>query len=154
MQPASLLSARASVLAVALLFISGCETTNTGPAASEKPTQTAGMSNSFDRLKEGLTEAEVRQLVGEPGAIRPFVSNKIESLVWIYEHKIDEVVEQIPIGTREIPLMNPLTGVMGTTKETIFANEHREAIETVEVLLLGQRVIAVKRSVRVEKRRV
>ena len=103
-------------------------------------------ADPFVVLQKNLSAAQVKALVGEPDEIRPFKADGLPSEVWVYRRKISETVLQVPIGSRNVPATNPITGQAITIIESVYENQLEMVIETVELLLIGQRVIEWKRS--------
>ncbi|MDI1249047.1 MAG: hypothetical protein PSV13_09315 [Lacunisphaera sp.] len=100
----------------------------------------------FAALQKNLHATQVKALVGEPDEIKPFKTTALPSEVWVYRRKISEAVLQVPIGTRDVPATNPITGQPTTTSETIYENQLEIVIETIELLLIEQRLAEWKRS--------
>jgi len=94
-----------------------------------------------------MTAAEVRNLVGEPKEIKPMKTEGLKSEVWLYDRKIADLTRMADVGNMDLPIMNPRTGVEGTTKQTIM-NMHEETTtvyETVELLMINGQFEALKR---------
>ncbi len=123
-------------------LVSGCSspTTPTPPPSARSP------SDPFRSLKEGMAIAEVRALLGEPADIRslPPQVDALPAEIWIYHRVAAENEKQVPIGTRELPLMNPITGQMGTTLEPIYETQKLAVKETIELLIVNQRFVTGK----------
>jgi hypothetical protein len=97
-------------------------------------------------LQKNLHATQVIALAGEPDEIKPIKAAALPSEVWVYRRKISEAVLQAPIGTRAVPATNPITGQPITITETIYENQLEIVTETIELLLIEQRVFEWKRS--------
>ena len=102
-------------------------------------------SDPFAALQKNMSAAQVEALVGEPAEIKPFKAKGLACEIWVYRRKISETVQPLPIGTREVPATNPLTGQSITVTESIYENQFETVIETIELLMVEQRVIEWKR---------
>lgn len=100
----------------------------------------------FVALQKHMGAMQVKALAGEPDEIRPSRSAGLSSEVWVYRRKISETVVQVPIGSRDVPATNPITGQPISISETIYENQLEIVTETIELLLIEQRVIEWKRS--------
>lgn len=120
------------------LSLAGCAT---GPAALPA---TKASPDPFAALKKNLAADEVKALVGAPAEVTPFNRDGFTGEIWIYRRKIAEVGREVPIRTQEVPLMNPLTGVMGTTNEPVYETQFEAVYETIELLMVEQQLIAWK----------
>lgn len=100
----------------------------------------------FVALQRNMGATQVKALAGEPDEIKSLQSTGLAGEVWIYRRKISESVIQVPIGTRDVPATNPITGQAITIAETVYENQVELAFETIELLLIDQRVIEWKRS--------
>jgi oligosaccharide reducing-end xylanase len=105
-----------------------------------------------DSLRQGMTATQVRQLLGEPKSIKPFKSGELKSDVWTYERVISKTTDQIQTGSREVPLMNPRTGVMGTTQEPVYGLEFTTVTEILELLVIEDHLIQWKRKNLVDRK--
>jgi hypothetical protein len=123
-------------LLLPLTFL-GCATPAPGPTAAP---------DHFAALEKGLPAAQVIALLGAPAATKPFSTAALNAEVWTYRRKISETVTQVPIRTTDIPYINPRTGQMDTRPEPVYENQHLFVIETVELLIVEQRLIEWKRS--------
>lgn len=120
------------------LALSGCNTeTGAGPAPGPPPA-------AFAALQKGQTAAQVRALLGEPVESKPYPAGGLVGEVWVYHRKISERDQEVPIGSREVPVTNPLTGVTSMANEPVYATQTITVIETVELLMVEQRLIEWK----------
>jgi hypothetical protein len=101
----------------------------------------------FDGLKKGMTAAQVRNLVGEPAEVRPFKAGGLKSNVWVYPGRVFEHMASVPIGTREVPQVDPMTGRSTTIKEPIYEYKAVKVSETIELLVIEDQLIEWGRKV-------
>lgn len=100
----------------------------------------------FAALQKNLRAPQVKALVGEPDEIKPFMAEGPASEIWVYRRKLSEAVIQVPIGSRDVPATNPITGQPITITETVYENQLEIVVETIELLLIEQRLIEWKRA--------
>ena len=72
-------------------------------------------------ITTGMTPAQIEQVLGKPAEIRPMHAGEHDAEVWIYLRQGDPVVRQVTTGMREVPYVDPLTGVQKTLSEPIYA---------------------------------
>ena len=120
------------------LALAGCSTGPVSPSAAKAP------PDAFAALQKDLTAAQVKALLGEPAGIKPFKAEVPASEIWVYRRKISQQDREVPIGSQEIPRMNPLTGQMGTVNEPVYETQTLTVIETIELLMIEQRLIGWK----------
>lgn len=125
-------------LATVLLLLNGCLTP---PASSERaaPVQpaTAGLPGKFQRLQRGLTAQQVIELCGSPDKREPFpteLTTRAEK--WTYEETLATEQRQVPVSTREVPYVDPITGVQRMLQEPVYELQSIQLVETVELLML------------------
>lgn len=130
----------------ALLLLAALGPGCSSPTTPPPPPAASSPSNPFLSLKAGMAVAEVRALLGEPTEIRslPQAVGAPPAEIWIYHRIAAENEKQVPIGTRELPLMNPLTGQMGTTLEPIYETQKLAVKETIELLIVNERLATGK----------
>ncbi len=92
-----------------------------------------------------MTTEEVRKLLGEPKEIKPLSAAGAAGEVWHYEHKIDALTQQVGVGTKDVPFVNPRTGASDTRQETVMSDVHITVYESVDFLVVDARVIEWKR---------
>lgn len=114
------------------LALAGCESTPASDSAM-RPSLAA-----FQALHKGQTAAEVRAAVGEPAEIKPFVSTEtgLSAEVWIYRRNVPGDERQVPIATRPVPAVNPVTGLPFTVNEPVYETQAATVVETVELLMV------------------
>ncbi len=122
------------------------------PPAGRTGPEPSGAGTSLAALRKGMTAAEVRAILGEPDGIKPFKSPDIGVYVWTYNRIVRGPERQVITGTREIPAVNPITGLPITQQEPIYAQEITYLHETIELLMQGDILLAWKRQVTEERR--
>jgi hypothetical protein len=123
------------------LALAGCAI-ETAPAAPDP----------FAQLQKGLTAAQVRDLAGEPLEIKPFHADVVASEIWVYRRKLSESEQQVQVGSRAVPLTNPLTGQTENSSEPIFETQTITITETIELLMIESRLTEWKRRQQAEPR--
>ncbi len=90
--------------------------------------------------------AELKTLLGEPKEVRPFVVDGVTSEVWVFERRLQGKTRQVVARMREVPYVDPITGVMRMLQEPVQENETTTVIETIEVLMFSGIVAEWKKS--------
>lgn len=142
--------AAAVVLGLTVLAAGGCRTVNgAAPVRAALPAVTK--PDAFERIVQGMSADEVRNLVGRPHVVTPTQHGEVNAETWLYLRKLDEAVSPIPIGTREIPAINPITGQNIVIEEPILHDGFTTLYEDFSLLLVDGHVVAIKRRQRVEQ---
>jgi hypothetical protein len=131
------------VIALLLLMV-GCAGT---PESGRRPqnASNAQATNPFAGVKKGMTAEQLRILLGAPKKVSPLSAAGVTGEVWLYEHEIDALTQEVGIGTRDVPFFNPRTGVTENRQEVVMSNEHLTKYESVEFLMVDGRLIEWKR---------
>lgn len=98
-----------------------------------------------------MTGVELKQLLGEPKQVRPFVVNEVASEVWVFERRIPGKTRQVVARMQEVPYVDPITGVMRMIQEPVHENETTTVIEITEVLMFSGVVAEWKRAFDAER---
>ncbi len=141
-----------------MLFLAGCSTPSgsaprsaAGPAGGESASAVAA---PLSALQKGMTAGEVRAILGEPDEIKPFKSPDIGVNVWTYRRIVRGPERQVITGTRDIPAVNPITGLPITMQEPIYGQEVTFLHETIELLMQGDTLLEWKRKVFEERQTI
>jgi hypothetical protein len=141
-------------LGALLPWFSGCESPSvSGPGPAAAPAMAAAKkSNPFDAITKGMTVAEVRALVGDPLATKPIRTGGMDGEIWSYQFKVGETVREVSLGTQELPLTNPRTGVTGTTQEPVYSHEFTVSYQDIKMLVIGGLLVEIVRQPRTERK--
>ena len=107
-------------------------------------------------LKWAMSNAEVRQVMGQPDEIRSMAAPQGKAEIWVYSRPLSHRIEQMVVGT--VPIMSTTYEVNGSCKEkkagraieqkigeTIqYGSLHVRTVEKVEVLLFNQHFVKAK----------
>lgn len=121
---------------IALLGLAGCETTS---SRSSKP--------ASDRLIVGLTTTQLDELLGDPEKVEPATMfNRAEetrhyTIAHTPEYR-DTVAEM-----KDVPFVDPITGVMRMIKEPIVDQQRIERNEQITVVIQHDHVINIDRRI-------
>jgi len=144
-----------AVTLAAVLLAAGCTAPSAGvpPAApvTTPPVAPAATQDTGPELRKGLTAAELKSLLGEPTEVRPFVVNGVASEIWVFERRVPGQTRQVVARMREVPYVNPITGVMRMIQEPVHENETTTIIEKTEVLMYSGIVAEWKKLVGSER---
>lgn len=122
------------------LAMAGC-TSRSASDAADRPSLAA-----FRALHRGQSAAEVRASVGEPIEVRPFPVSEtgLAAEVWVYRRVIAGDERQVPVTTRAVPAVNPITGLPFTVNEPVYETQAATITETIELLMVDQRLVQRK----------
>jgi hypothetical protein len=120
--------------------LAGC-TAPTEPVAAP-----ASAASALAALKKGQTATQVKALLGEPASIRPFPASVagLGAEEWVYRRVLAESERQVPITTREVPAVNPITGLPFTVNEPVYETQAGAVVEVTALLMVEDRLIAWK----------
>ncbi len=107
------------------------------PAPAAKPART--------ELLIGMPAAQVRELIGAPRRVKAIKREGVAAEVWFYSYRAPAGVRQVVTGTREIPYVDPITGVMRSIPEPIYSQERVYLEETTELLIVEGTLAASRR---------
>lgn len=125
------------LLSLALLIVAGCASSTLPPEFPEKPV-------SFTTLRKGLTDTEVRTLLGEPAEIREIQKSGLTGHIWTYHWKVAETTKMVALNTREVPAINPRTGEATTVREPVYDAQVNAIVETAELLIYEKKLYGWK----------
>ena len=92
----------------AVLFaLTGCETTKSASSSSESKPPVI--------LYKGMPAEEIVELLGEPKKVE---QKGPDRETWIYE-KTREITRRVEAETREVPYVDPITGIMMMRTESV-----------------------------------
>lgn len=127
-------------LAFATLLAGGC----TSPSSSSAPAVDAPVPaappapaapSALQQLRKGLPSAEVIALLGEPQERKRITREGVEAWIWIYQRTYSGPKRQVTTSMREVPYVDPITGVMRMLQEPVYEIESTYITETTELLL-------------------
>src|SRR5690606_33105378 len=95
--------------------------------------------------------AELKALLGEPKEVRPYVVDGVASEIWVFERRLQGRTRQVVARMREVPYVDPITGVMRMIQEPMHENETTFVIEKMEVLMFSGAVAEWKKSFESER---
>jgi hypothetical protein len=103
-------------------------------------------SPSRPKIAIGMSAAQVRQLVGEPTRIKK-VSRKegVEPEIWYYETTVKVGAHEEALSTRDVPYVNPKTGIQEIMKEPVYTLVTDYLTETTALVLVDGVLTGSKR---------
>ena len=131
---------------LAATLLTGCATDST-PAApvTGQPVPpalaTSPAAGALAKLTKNLTKAQVRELLGAPASTKPIKTGEFEGEIWSYPFRGATEVNVVAVATRDIPAVNPRTGQSITVSEPVYQNQSVEVIDTLHLLLFGERLV-------------
>lgn len=144
----------ASVLGVALA-LAACGTEPgaavVGPGASA-PAVASSAAAAMAKLAKNLTGAQVRALLGPPAAIKEIKAAGVTGEAWSYPFRGTPEIRVVPVTTQDLPATNPVTGQAIHRTESVYQNQEVEMVDTLHLLMVGDRLIEWS-TVRTEQKR-
>lgn len=140
---------RPLLLLLAAVLLAGCETTSNVPAAGTKPT--AGTSRTsqaevliparkLNAIKRGMTVAEVQNLIGKPDNVSPFPAGELKGEVWTYRISVVKRTTMIAASMEDVPFTDPVTGITTMIKEPLLKPQYERFYQTMQFLMVQDRV--------------
>ncbi len=98
------------------------------------------------KIAIGMPAAQVRQLVGEPTRIKKVPrAEGVESEIWYYETKVKVGAHEEPLSTRDVPYVNPKTGIEEIIKEPVYSLVTEYLTETTALVFVDGVLTGSKR---------
>lgn len=121
---------------IATFTLAGCQST---PAKIEAP--------SPDHIRVGMTVAVLDGILREPTIVEPATEyNRMEETRrYIVEHPAE--YRPITTGMRDVPFVDPITGIMRMIQEPIAAEQRIVREEKITVVIRHNQVISVDRRI-------
>lgn len=133
---------------VAAGLLAGCNTpaTPANPPPAPVPAVNGSLLGKLAGLKQGMSPDEVVALLGEPKERKPFQSAQAKSAeLWIYFGNVVRVEErQAQTGTRDVPYVEPISGVQRTIQEPVYSVETITIVQTLYLALLDGKLVEWK----------
>lgn len=139
-------AAAAGLLLGGLAFLAGCATPPSA-AASNTPARPATSPDEhlpIERLQKGLPAERVSALIGPPTETKLSTDQGLSSEIWTYTRTIAGPVRQVAAETRDVPVVDPITGAMRTVPEPVYKNQRTYYTEKTELLMIDGRLVAWK----------
>lgn len=108
----------------------------TGTAAAPGGAPVAAATPARTELSIGMPAATVRELIGAPRRVKTLKREGVEAEVWFYSYRKQTGVRQVVTGTREIPYVDPISGIVRAMHEPIYNQERVYLEETTELLIV------------------
>lgn len=96
-------------------------------------------------LTTGMAASEIRGIVGEPIRVKPLKAANANAEVWYYSYSKLAGVTDTATGIREVPYVDPITGVMRTIPELSYSLQKTVLTETTELLMVDGTLTSAKR---------
>lgn len=134
-----------------LSLLAGCAShPSPAPSSTATPNAPAITASSLDErlpielLQKGLPAERVSALFGAPSELRPNSDQGIASEIWIYTRAVTGPMRQVAAETRDVPVVDPITGAMRTVPEPVYTNQRTYYTEKTELLMINGRLVAWK----------
>lgn len=127
------------LVTLAVFFAAGC----TAPATrGTRPTE----ANPLEFLKKGLTGDEVKAVWGNPEEIRPLAEDTENAKVWVYRRNLRTTQRPVAATLQEVPFFDPISGEYRPFKEPYFNEQTSTIVQTVELVMVDDRLAGWHRS--------
>ncbi len=134
---------RSVVILAAVAF-----TVGPGVAADGADGAPAGAAEKSARpkLEIGMSAEQVIAVVGKPHRVKK-APNKAElaAEIWYYEYRMKAGVHEEVLGTRDVPYVNPKTGVEQIIKEPVYTVVDDYVVETTALVMVDGHLTGSKR---------
>lgn len=96
-------------------------------------------------LEKGMRADDVIILMGEPEEIRAMQPLEMKLVAWIYKRDYVQNLKLVQTGQREVPYVDPITGIHKIIYEPILNPETTTIHETIELMFSENTLVAWKR---------
>jgi hypothetical protein len=132
-------SSRLLVLTTGLVLglLPGCASAPSDQEADPKAAQgpaPGGERSLAANLRKGMTQEQVREMLGNPAQIRPVRGAEGTSERWVYERRVSQVVDQQATGSQDVPYIDPFTGEMRMIQEPTYSQVTKTITEELHLL--------------------
>lgn len=76
--------------------------------------------------------------------MKPFTAAGTEAEIWVYTKTFPGGTRQVSADTIDVPTVDPISGVVGTTKESVYRNERTTVTEVTELLFVRDLLVEWK----------
>ena len=114
-------------------------------ARSGTPAAPVAASAARPTLEAGMPAEQIVQMVGKPKRVKKLKQDAIGAEVWYYSYDRPYGMRQIATRMREVPYVDPITGVMKMLQEPVYSDERSFLVETTELLIIDGTLAEWKR---------
>ncbi len=138
---------------LALFFVfttAGCESIQVAPKP-EREAAAPGLDpfvENYFALEEGMTEAAIKQMFGEPQDVKPLIKDGLESQVWKYSKLLETQVRVTTKGMIEEVYWDIFENRMRAREVAVEGTERNEVEAVVELLLYEGQLVSWKDQIR------
>ena len=129
-------------------LLAGCATSAsksvTAAATADSQLAASPAGAAAAKLQKNLSAAEVRAALGVPASVKPIVVGEAKGENWSYPFTASVATHMVPVGTKDLPAVNPITGQSITRPEIIYQNQDTQIVDTLHLLLFDGRLIEWK----------
>lgn len=121
-----------------------------GPTAqanhASKPAAAPASKSARPKIAIGMTAAEIRALIGAPTKIKKVPRKEgVEAEVWYYDFTVPGEMRDVALTTRDVPYINPKTGVETIIKEPVYSQVQDYVTETTALVMVDGVLTGSKR---------
>lgn len=113
---------------------------DSGPMAAKAASKSARAT-----LVIGMSAEEVRTIIGKPKRVKAMKQDGVVAEVWLYSYNTPTGVRQIATSMRDVPFIDPLTGVLRMIQEPVYSHQMTYVVETTELLMVDGALANSKR---------
>lgn len=88
----------------------------------------------INAINKGMSADEVTQVLGKPDQVDAYPGGGPTGQVWTYKIAVENRVEQVSTGIREVPSWDPVANHATTIREPILTNRRIRRYTTLELL--------------------
>ena len=114
-------------------------------AQSGTPAAPVAASPARPTLEVGMSAEQIVQMVGKPKRVKKLKQATIAAEVWYYSFDRPNGMRQVATRMRDVPYVDPITGVMKMLQEPVYSDERSFLVETTELLIIDGALAQSKR---------
>ncbi len=134
-------------IGLAALLVAGCASSTTAPNGSADP-RTPAAKIPAAGLNKDMTPEQVRSLLGNPDSTKPMKAPEGHSEVWTYQLHRSTNVRMVPVGSHDVPYVDPMTGEQRMISEPAYERESVDVVEELRLLWYNDRLVSWKKVTR------
>lgn len=120
--------------------------------ASDAVAKPAGASASASVSKParaaisvGMSAEQVQGVIGKPERIKPLKKEGVSAEIWFYSFEKLAGTKDVATSTRDVPVVNPITGTIRMIPEAVYTQQRVYVTETTELLMVNGALASSKR---------
>ncbi len=107
------------------------------PASTVKPARPS--------ISVGMSAEQVQGIIGKPERIKPLKKDGVSAEIWFYSFEKLARTRDVATSTRNIPVVEPITGTIKMIPEAVYTQQRIYVTETTELLMVNGALASSKR---------